>query len=172
MLGVFAPGSEVNFFWTNSALHSTSSAREFFLSDNWQNSGGDRTWLGPEIDLFFPNFPKLDTYLQQRELDPGCYRLLESQDGVRLVNHLAVRFSRSRETLQVRISKSFSPAPNPLRHERDLNVKSLQYAGYTQTNTLELIGDYRRIRSRIGLWQLMQLPHGGSCWFRRFAADR
>jgi hypothetical protein len=161
VLGVFAPGSEENFFWTNPAFNSPASAREFFRSDIWHNCGGDRTWLAPEIDLFFPNFPKLDTYFQQRSLDPGPYRLLEKQGGVRLVNRLAVRLSRSRETLEARIAKSFSPAPNPLRHERDLKFKGLQYAGYTQTTTLELLGASRRTRSRIGLWQLTQLPHAG-----------
>ena len=161
VLGVFALGSEENFFWTNPAFDSPDSARRFFRSDNWHNSGGDRTWLAPEMDLFFPNFPKLDTYFQQRSLDPGNYRLLEKQGEVRLVNRLAVRLSRSRETLETRLTKSFSPAANPLRHERDLKLKGLHYAGYTQTTTLELLGASRRTRSRIGLWQLTQLPHGG-----------
>ena len=87
--------------------------------------------------------------------------MLEKQGDVRLMNRLAVRLSRSRETLAARIAKSFGPAANPLRHERDLKFKGLQYAGYTQTTTFELLGESRRPRSRVGLWQLTQLPHGG-----------
>lgn len=54
VLGVFAPGSDENFFWTNPLLDSAAGAREFFESSEWHNSGGDRTWLAPEMDLFFP----------------------------------------------------------------------------------------------------------------------
>src|SRR5713101_9659859 len=43
ILGVFSPGSEENFLWTNSALNSVESARTYYASDDWQNSGGDRT---------------------------------------------------------------------------------------------------------------------------------
>lgn len=63
VLGLFAPGSEENFYWTHTALNSPESAREFYGGDQWHNSGGDRTWLAPEADLFFPNFPKLDKVL-------------------------------------------------------------------------------------------------------------
>ena len=48
ILGVFAPGNDENFLWTNSALDSVESARAYYASDDWQNSGGDRTWLAPD----------------------------------------------------------------------------------------------------------------------------
>ena len=57
---MFAPESEENFLWTNSALNSAESARAYYASDDWQNSGGDRTWLAPELDFFFPKFPDID----------------------------------------------------------------------------------------------------------------
>ena len=57
VLGLFAPGSDKNFYWTNTALQSVESAREFYSVEQWHNSGGDRTWFAPEIDLFFPNYP-------------------------------------------------------------------------------------------------------------------
>ena len=56
MLGLFAPGSEENFYWTNPALRSVE-ARAFYAGDDWHNSGGDRTWLAPEVDVFLPDFP-------------------------------------------------------------------------------------------------------------------
>src|SRR5258708_18531523 len=71
LLGLFTRGSEENFYWTNSDLASVEGARNFFASKEWHNTGGDRTWLAPEIDFFLPNFPKLDSYFQQRTLDPG-----------------------------------------------------------------------------------------------------
>ena len=60
ILGVFAPASEENFLWTNSALDNPETARAYYASDDWQNSGGDRTWLAPEVDFFFPRFPDID----------------------------------------------------------------------------------------------------------------
>jgi len=58
ILGLFAPESEQNFFWTHPALDAEETARDFYKSAQWHNSGGDRTWLAPEVDFFFPNFPK------------------------------------------------------------------------------------------------------------------
>ncbi len=161
VLGLFAPGSEENFYWTHAALKSTDSAREFYAGDQWHNSGGDRTWLAPEADLFFPKFPKLDSYFQPRELDPGCYTTVETKDGLRLVNRLTVKLSRSGKNLNLKITKGFGPAKNPLRYERDFNLENVEYAGYTQYTSLELMGASRRTRDRVGLWNLIQMPHGG-----------
>ena len=54
VLGLFAPESEQNFFWTHPALDAAETARDFYKSAQWHNSGGDRTWLAPEVDFFFP----------------------------------------------------------------------------------------------------------------------
>ena len=81
ILGLFVPGSDENFYWTHPALESQATAAEFYASDQWHNSGGDRTWLAPEVDVFFPNFPVTDPYWQPRQLDPGDYGI-ERGDGV------------------------------------------------------------------------------------------
>jgi len=161
VLGLFSPQSEENFYWTHSALESVETARAFYGSDQWHNSGGDRTWLAPEVDLFFPNFPKLEGYFQQRSLDPGNYRFVETNDGFKLVNRLTVHLSRVRKNATLRITKSFGSAPNPLRHERGLDLSGLEYAGYTQSTSLELVGQSKTIEAKIGLWNLVQMPHGG-----------
>ena len=53
VLGLFGPGDEENYYWTNPALASPESADVYYSGDDWQNSGGDRAWLAPELDLFF-----------------------------------------------------------------------------------------------------------------------
>ena len=161
VLGLFAAGSGENFYWSHPALESVETARAFYASDQWHNSGGDRTWLSPEADLFFPNFPKLDRYFQQRSLDPGSYGVVEENGGFRLVNRLTVSLSRIKKNATLRITKSFGPAPNPLRHERGLDLAGLEYAGYTQYTALELVGGSKLLRAQIGLWNLVQMPHGG-----------
>ncbi len=169
VLGLFSPGRDENLYWTHCALASVDTARAFYASDQWHNSGGDRTWLAPELDLFFPNYPKLDSYFQQRSLDPGKYQLVETESGFKLINRLAVNLSRSHAEISLRIAKWFGPAPNPLRYERGLDVRRLQYAGYTQHTSLELVGASKAAKVRIGLWNLVQMPHGGELLIPTYA---
>jgi hypothetical protein len=162
ILGLFTPRNPENFYWTHPALESVETARAFYASDVWQNSGGDRTWLSPEADIFFPNFPKLDKYWQPRELDPGNYKLEATGGGLRLVNRLSRTFSRSKQQVELEITKSVRSAPNPLRYERGLNdPASVEYAGYTLHSSLELIGTEKNNPVEVGLWNLVQLPHNG-----------
>ena len=161
VLGLFSANSHENFYWTHTALETVQAAREFYASDQWHNSGGDRTWLAPEVDLFFPNYPNLDKYFQQRSLDPGSHQVVETRNGINLVNRFTVNFSRSKKNLSLKITKSFGPAPNPLRHERGLKLQGVEYAGYTQYTSLALLGASRRTRDHVGLWNLIQMPHGG-----------
>jgi len=160
VLGLFAPQNEENFYWTHPALQSAKSAADFYRGDQWQNSGGDRTWLAPEVDFFFPNYPKTDVYFQPRGLDPGDYRVESSADGERLVNRATFLLSRSKAEVAVEMAKSIGPAPNPLRYEPALADLPLVYAGYTQRTSLALVGG-ADAPSAIGLWNLIQMPHGG-----------
>ncbi len=161
VLGVFALGSEENFYWVNPKLAAEETARAFFEGDEWKNSGGDRTWLAPEVDIFLPEFPDTKTYFQPRELDPGNYEVKESPDGSSLVNTLTLRFSRSGNALAMRITKSVGAALNPLRHEKQVDLDGIAYAGYTQYTTLELLDDTPAADVPVGLWNLVQMPHGG-----------
>lgn len=162
ILGLFSPQSEENLFWTHPALSSVESARRFYQSDAWHNSGGDRTWLSPEVDFFFPDFPDLKRYWQPRELDPGNYRVIEASAGARMVNRATVTLSRSQERIELEIVKSVSPAANPLRYEKLLGEsEGVEYAGYTLQVSLEIREASARSSARVGIWNLLQMPHGG-----------
>jgi hypothetical protein len=79
-----------------------------------------------------------------------------------LVNRLAPTLSRSKQKVELEIAKSVAPAPNPLRYERDVNEREkIAYAGYTLHTSLELLGASKESSARVGLWNLVQLPHGG-----------
>ncbi len=165
ILGLFAPESDENFYWTHAALESETAAAEFYDSDRWHNSGGDRTWIAPEVDVFFPNFPNTDTYWQPRQLDPGEYRLERGGRGgdeMRMVNSLRLTLSRGKKEVGVRIAKSVSAAANPLRHESIAQkTPNTQYAGYTLRTSLEWDGANASNDASVGLWSLVQMPHGG-----------
>ena len=167
VLGLFAPGSGENFLWTNPALQAPDSARAFFESDQWCNSGGDRTWLAPEADFFLPRFPDTSVYFQPREADPGQYRLVRDAvprnntgSAIQLENRLTLRSHRFHEDLSLRIVKRVEPAMNPLRQEPEfVRFVGLKYAGYSLWSALELSGG--PTRACVGLWQLLQLPPAG-----------
>lgn len=159
VLGLFARGSEENFYWTHRALRAVETAKAFYSGSDWHNSGGDRTWLAPEVDVFLPEFPSREKYFQPRELDPGSYRVFGDGAELRLVNRLTLTLSRCRKQVELEISKSFAPAPHPLRYERDGMPADVEYAGYTQHTSLAIVGGDRT--SPIGLWNLVQMPHGG-----------
>jgi hypothetical protein len=163
ILGVFARGNEENFLWTNSALDSVDSARAYYASDDWQNSGGDRTWLAPEVDFFFPKFPNVDIagYWQPRSLDPGSYELSMTDHGVRLTNRLNIDAFRSRKRVHLEITKSVAAAPNPLRYDAKIRVDAVEYAGYTLLTSLRILDPNPDGAPLVGLWSLTQMPHQG-----------
>ena len=169
ILGVFAPGSEENFLWTNSALDTVESARAYYASDDWQNSGGDRTWLAPEVDFFFPKFPNIDIagYWQPRGLDPGNYELVKAKTstttgaGIKLRNQFNLQGFRSKKEVWLEITKSVAPAPDPLRHDTALQTGAVEYAGHTLSTSLQVLGPDPNDAPLVGLWSLTQMPHQG-----------
>src|SRR6185312_5357699 len=161
VLGLFGPKDGENFYWTHPALQSAETARKFYASGAWENSGGDRTWLSPEADIFFPRYPDVDLsgYFQPRQLDPGAYRIEPGYNGVRLVNRLSLALYRSKVTVDLEMAKWVEPTANPLRHERGVPWESnVEFAGYEQHTALRLLNGGS---ARIGLWNLIQMPHGG-----------
>jgi hypothetical protein len=171
ILGVFAPGSEENFLWTNSALDNPETARAYYASDDWQNSGGDRTWLAPEVDFFFPKFPNIDIagYWQPRSLDPGNYELTKTTHGVRLSNRLTIEGFRSRKRVLLEITKSVAAAPNPLRHETSLQTAAVEYAGHTLVTSLKIVDTQPNDAFLVGLWSLTQMPHQGELFIPTYS---
>jgi hypothetical protein len=156
IIGLFPPGEEQNFLWTHPALEEAETAAEFYRSEEWHNSGGDRTWLAPEVDFFFPDFPDVTRYWQQRELDPGAYEVSGEGGALSWKNRATLTMSRPKKKIDVEITKSIALAPNPLGATGESEI---HYAGYTLRTSLQLSSENES--SQLGLWQLVQLPHGG-----------
>jgi hypothetical protein len=171
ILGVFSPGSEENFLWTNSALNSVESARTYYASDDWQNSGGDRTWLAPEVDFFFPKFPNIDIagYWQPRSLDPGNYELTKTNHGVKLTNRLNIEGFRSKKRVELEITKSVAAAPNPLRYDAAIRIDAIEYAGHTLLTSLKILDPDPNDAPLVGLWSLTQMPHQGELFIPTYS---
>ena len=106
VLGLYASSDHQNFLWTNPALATVKSARTFFKSDQWHNSGGDRTW-SPRDRPLFPDFPHMEVYWVPPQLDPGLYEPVGRRGGV-YSNTCTLTLGRSRQTIQLKILKSWS----------------------------------------------------------------
>lgn len=171
ILGVFAPDSDENFLWTNSALNTVESARVYYASDDWQNSGGDRTWLAPEVDFFFPKFPNIDIagYWQPRSLDPGNYELTKTGHGVKLTNRLNIEGFRSRKRVGLEITKSVAAAANPLRYDDVIKSGAVEYAGHTLQTSLKIVDANPDDSLLVGLWSLTQMPHQGELFIPTYS---
>ncbi len=171
ILGVYPPGSEENFLWTNSVLNNVETARAYYASEDWQNSGGDRTWLTPEVDFFFPKFPNIEIagYWQPRALDPGNYELTKSNDGITLTNRLTLDAFRSRKQVKLEITKSIAGAPNPLRHDAAARSGAVEYAGHTLLTSLTILDANASYAPLVGLWSLTQMPHRGELFIPTYS---
>ena len=162
VIGLYPGRSDRNFLWTHPALEKADTAAAFFGGDQWHNTGGDRTWVAPEVDFFFPNYPDLDAYHQPRQLDPGDYRVVNSGQQVAFENEFCIKSFRSKRELGLTIRKSVQPVANPLRPDAiPVDPDALEYAGYTLRTSLEIQPGTDAGEDCVGLWNLLQLPHGG-----------
>lgn len=164
ILALCSPHSEENFLWTHPALQNSETAQAFYAGEWWHNSGGDRTWLAPEYSLFYPNYPNPEPYFQPRQLDPGNYQLDVAAGAVTLINHLSLGMYASGQTVCAAIRKTITPAMNPLLRLSGWSGADLEFAGYTLSTTLTLQNEADSA-PLLGLWSLLQLPHGGEMVF-------
>jgi hypothetical protein len=162
VLGLFAPKDDDNFYWTNPVLDKVETARKMFAAESWHNTGGDRTWIAPEIDTFFTD-ATYSKFWQPRQLDMSDYAVECIGGGCRMSREMTLHLVRPNSDVRFRLSKWFGPAANPLRRERDMAevASSVRYAGYSQRVSLQLLDGPVDFRSAVGIWNLMQLPPGG-----------
>jgi len=161
VLGLFAADDADNFYWTNPVLQDVAKARALFESDEWQNPGGDRTWLAPEIDFFFPNYPDLTVYHQPRPFDARAYQVEKINGRPGLRTEFEIKHAKQEAPIRLRLTKSIEAASNPLRHEAVWKeLGGVVFAGYGLHTTLEF-GSSPAPAVPVGLWHLIQMPHGG-----------
>lgn len=161
VLGLYSGDSDENFFWTNPALNSVQTARVYYDRPGWPNSGGDRTWLSPERELFISDSNRAwETYKVPQSVDPGRYVLEKKDGGVCLVSRMVVEQLQARKSAEVEAVRSISPAPNPMRRISSL-CRDVEYAGYTLNVSLRFTSNTPEVPIAVGLWNLLQLPNGG-----------
>lgn len=166
VIGLFPGGSQENLLWTHPALASASSSRRLCRSESWSNLGGDRTWLSPELEFFFPRYPDTSVYAPPRTLDPGDYRLQDREQGViSLTNTASVMAYRAGRRVPLRIVKTVRLASNPLGPG---SPRGVDFAGYALEVTLDAPARARAL-PLVAIWNLLQLPHGGELFMPTYA---
>jgi hypothetical protein len=163
VLGLYAPGSDENFFWTSPALDAPHSAGTLFGLGIWPNTGGDRTWIAPELDFFYPNYPDTGRRTVPAQLDSTGYELLQKKFQFGMLRRASLYHARVHREIELELSKWFEPAPNPLSNEPDFaaTVAALRYAGYSQRTTLSITKMPGSQQVALSIWNITQLPHGG-----------
>lgn len=163
VLGLYAKDNDQNFYWVNPELQGRESAQELFARDGWHNTGGDRTWLAPELDIFFPDYPDVRRHWEPPQLDASEYVVEGGRDTLSLRKKMTLHLARPKRAAELELTKALGPAPNPLRYERGLEqqVGAVEYAGYTLRTHLKLLGDDAQNLPQLGVWNLAQLPWGG-----------
>jgi hypothetical protein len=169
VIGLFPGGSQTNLLWTHPALASAAASRRLCRPGSWSNLGGDRTWLSPEVEFFYPQHPDTTVYLQPREFDPGAYRADDRDpDVIRLTNGAMVTAHRTGRRIPLRITKAVRLAANPLGGSCPRGVA---YAGYSLEVTLEVSAKAVAL-PYLAIWNLLQLPHGGELVIPTYAPCR
>jgi hypothetical protein len=158
VLGLFPAGGGGNFFWTNPLLNDSTRAAEVFQKA-WHNTGGDRTWIAPELEVFFTDYPVSKTHVEPAALDASEYAVKRTGQGLRLRKSMTLFLYRSRKEVSLTLSKTLHAAGNPLRGlpEFSKSLGLLEFAGYSQCTTLEFDSQ----PAELDIWNLIQLPHGG-----------
>lgn len=139
--------------------------------DNW-NSGGDRTWVSPELEYFKDSS---GNYQIPAHLDPGSWMLTQlspSQAIARMTCEL--QHSSSSEEVKLDLEKRYTLLPNPLSMNMSSTLpdcSSISYMGYevctemnlTPVNRNSTLSDSSSSPSGYcNLWSIMQVPPGGT----------
>ena len=152
IIGLWSKTGE-NHLWTHPGLGDPLSAASFFTQKGWPNSGGDRCWLAPEIDLFFPPGKIGDPgfYAVPATLDPGDYQVTQGANAISMQQ--SVGLSAGGLPVTARITRCCTGVSDPYARN------DLTFAGYALKTELCLTGPEP---VRLGLWQLLQLPAPGT----------
>jgi hypothetical protein len=158
VLGVFLDGVAENLLWiNNAALDDAEHARQFVAAGEW-NLGGDRGWLAPELELYFrhPAQPSHADWGVPAAIDPGRYAVQrEGPTGVALETAGDMVNPRTQSPFRFQIARTICLCPPPI------NAAELSYVGYELSSELRVLAPDRP-DACYGLWQIMQLPPGGT----------
>ncbi|MES2693277.1 MAG: hypothetical protein V4773_07370 [Verrucomicrobiota bacterium] len=164
-----APDGKTNLLWINLATFKSGQIDKWRNGAEWPNLGGDRTWISPEVDTNLHRHEEFAAagnapdpkrfgaaYEVPRAIDPANYLLARTEDGLRLSADMAVRWLRSGTKIDLQVERRITLIAKPPRTVRP----GIAFCGYTQASRLSSLTPLQSARP--GLWQLLQVPGGGT----------
>jgi hypothetical protein len=128
----------------------------------WWNLGGERLWVGPEIQYMIPDRADYwGTYALPGAMDPGSYSIVEGPGRLRLTQRLRLEaHNLGHGAVELESSVEVRPGAHPLRdlEEAAHLVATVGYVGYTQEVTLSCTTDEDPVSES---WNLQQVRPGG-----------
>lgn len=163
LLGPFEGEEGQSILWMNGAWKN---AREFarFIEDGEYDLGGERLWIAPEFAFFTREKERFDeTYVVQKEMDPGCYRMTEctEQGAAFAMSTECAAFEMPFAAKSFSVEKEARKAENPLRYLDRFEelMHGVGYCGYRQSVTLADCSAEKEMY--LEPWFLTQVNPGG-----------
>lgn len=135
ILGPFENDDGESLTWLNPAFENKERFAEFLKNEDW-NMGGDRMWCLPEMPFFVKKRNDFfDTYIVQKELDPGSYSL--DCDGKCVSMGQAVKlgtFEAGGTVKEFTLGRTIISAANPLNNsdKAEKLMQNVKYCGILQ----------------------------------------
>lgn len=153
VLGLY-PEETDNLLWTNPELLSEPS--EFLGADGWLNSGGDRTWISPEVS-FNGSGDSWSTYSVPESLDPGIFAITDiSENSVAMQNHMTLQPLTGENEMHLILNRTIELSADPPIPVPD----GVRWSGYRTTTMLSNDGPQSG-DIRPAIWNILQVPGGG-----------
>lgn len=162
IFGPFLSPESESIFWINSVFAKPDSFKEFLNSGAW-NLGGDRIWIGPEIQYGVRDRTDYwGTIYWPEQVDPGRYMLDQPKPAQW---HLSQEMTLEAYNLaygqkELRLERLIQRVEDPLRNLSDYQdlIDGVLFAGYEQVVS-HSEGKLDDIMSEA--WSLVQLNPGG-----------
>lgn len=154
VIGLWTNPETDNLLWTNKSFAET---KYSLVSEEWQNPGGDRLWLSPEMDFFISDqSDPWGTYSVPKCIDPGKYSYTLQGNSIELENSGTIKGFLTNTNTSFKIRRCLTPID--LSEYGSLLDEQISVAGYTEKTTLELTG---MTNAPISYWNITQVPQGG-----------
>ncbi len=163
ILGPFENEDGESLTWLNPAFESKERFAEFLNDDDW-NLGGDRMWCLPEMPFFVKKRNDFfDTYVVQKELDPGNYAL--DSDGKCVSMGQSVRlstFETGGVVKEFTLGREIRNAANPLDNSDKAAelMQGVKYCGILQTVKMNVLDSDETLY--LEPWLLTQINPSGN----------
>lgn len=165
IFGPFMSGDDESLMWINNAFASADAFSEFLDTDDW-NLGGERVYLGPELQYSVPDRERFwETYKLSTQVDPGNYELSVNNETseCRLHQNMVLDVYPGRGRKEISLTRVIKPSADPLRNMSNYLelINGVAYCGYEHSLTLSE-EENDGIMSQT--WDLVQINSGGTIY--------